>query len=231
MKVKAKKTLKRRLTFEEAKDLECQLMRRQRRGAIPLCYRPKPKERDEGEEPKCQLKYFLPAPTFRFCPQCAIYRRNVSSLWSHRSKKAKEILVEEFRSANFDTIARDKTQLLAINSQLAKELGEKKALLAGLQQEKNEMKAALRDWNVAMQEQYSKNQSLAEQVREGQNQISSLTFHLGREVNDHQATKQLVSATQQSYEGQLNQPTAYQPQMPAYQVEAPFYQTSYQQIA
>jgi hypothetical protein len=132
MKVKAKKTLKRRLTFEEAKDLECQLMRRQRRGAIPLCYRPKPKERDEGEEPKCQLKYFLPAPTFRFCPQCAIYRRNVSSLWSHRSKKAKEILVEEFRSANFDTIARDKTQLLAINSQLAKELGEKKALLAGL---------------------------------------------------------------------------------------------------
>ena len=139
--------------------------------------------------------------------------------------------MEEFRSANFDTIARDKTQLLAMNSQLAKELGEKKTLLAGLQQEKNEMKAALRDWNVAMQEQYSKNQSLAVQVREGQNQISSLTFHLGREVNDHQATKQQVSATQQSYEGQLNQPTAYQQQMPAYQVEAPFYQTSYQQIA
>ena len=82
-----------------------------------------------------------------------------------------------------------------------------------------------------MQEQYSKNLSLAEQVREGQNQISSLTFHLGREVNDHHATKQLVSATQQSHEGQLNQPTAYQPQMLVYQVEAPFYQTSYQQIA
>ena len=64
--------------------------------------------------------------------------------------------MEEFRASNFDIIARDKTQLLTMNAQLAKELDEKKALLACLYQEKNEMKVALRDWNVAMQEQYAK---------------------------------------------------------------------------
>ncbi len=135
--------------------------------------------------------------------------------------------MEEFRSANFDTIARDKTQLLAMNSQLAKELDETKASIAGLYQEKNEMKVAIRDWNVALQNEYAKTQSLAAQVREGQNQISSLTFQLGREASDHQATKLQVSASQQSYEGQVG----YQQQLPAYQVEAPFYQPSYQQLA
>jgi len=225
MRIKAKKSLKRRLSFDEAKDLESNLMRRQRRGAIEPCYRPTPTERDEGEEPKCQLRFFLPAPTFRFCPGCTTYRRNAASLCSVRARKAKELLVEEFRASNFDVLARDKTQLLAMNAQLAKELDEKKALLAGLYQEKNEMKVALRDWNVAMQEQYAKNQSLTVQIREGQTHISSLTFQLGREASDHQATKLQISASNLSYEGQVG----YQQQLPAYQ--APFYQPSYQQLA
>jgi len=135
--------------------------------------------------------------------------------------------VEEFRASNFDVLARDKTQLLAMNARLAKELDETKALIAGLHQEKNEMKVAIRDWNVALQNEYAKTQSLAVQVREGQNQISSLTFQLGREASDHQATKLQISASNLSYEDQVG----YQQHPHAYQVEAPYYQQSYQQLA
>ena len=212
MKVKVQKTLKKRLTKEEANELERQLMRRQRRGAIPHCDRPKPKERDEGALPKCQLRYFLPAPTFRYCPPCVVYRRNLSSLKSHRARQARQYLVEEFRAANLDTISKDKNQLLATNSRLSRELDEKKTVIASLHQDKFEMQNALRDWNSIMQEQYTKTHSLVAQVRDGQNQISSLTFQLGQEVNNHQATKQQMSTTQQVTEGQQNQPTTYQQQ-------------------
>jgi hypothetical protein len=227
MRIKAKKGLKRRLSCDEAKDLESNLMRKQRRGAIEPCYRPTPTERDEGEEPKCQLRFFLLAPTFRYCPACTAYRRNAASLRSVRARKAKEILVEEFRASNFDVLARDKTQLLAMNGRLAKELDETKALIAGLHQEKNEMKVAIRDWNVALQNEYAKTQSLAVQVREGQNQISSLTFQLGREASDHQATKLQIATSNLSYEDQVG----YQQHPHAYQAEAPYYQQPYQQLA
>jgi hypothetical protein len=227
MRIKAKKSLKRRLSFDEAKDLESNLMRRQRRGAIEPCYRPTPTERDQGEEPKCQLRFFLLAPTFRYCPGCTAYMRNVASLRSVRARKAKVILVEEFRASNIDVLARDKTQLVAMNGRLAKELNETKALIAGLHQEKNEMKVAIRDWNVALQNEYAKTQSLAVQVREGQNQISSLTFQLGREASDHQATKLQIATSNLSYEDQVG----YQQHPHAYQAEAPYYQQPYQQLA
>jgi hypothetical protein len=227
MRIKAKKGLKRRLSCDEAKDLEGNLMRKQRRGAIEPCYRPTPTERDQGEEPKCQLRFFLLAPTFRYCPACTAYRRNATSLRSVRARKAKEILVEEFRASNFDVLARDKTQLLAMNGRLAKELNETKALIAGLHQEKNEMKVAIRDWNVALQNEYAKTQSLAVQVREGQNQISALTFQLGREASDHQASKLQIATSNLSYEDQVG----YQQHPHAYQSEAPYYQQPYQQMA
>ena len=227
MRIKAKKSLKHRLSFDEAKDLESNLMRKQRRGAIEPCYRPTPTERDQGEEPKCQLRFFLLAPTFRYCPGCTAYRRNVASLRSVRARKAKVILVEEFRASNIDVLARDKTQLVAMNGRLAKELNETKALIAGLQQEKAEMKVAIRDWNVALQNEYAKTQSLAVQVREGQNQISSLTFQLGREASDHQATKLQIATSNLSYEDQVG----YQQHPHAYQAEAPYYQQPYQQLA
>ena len=109
MRIKAKKGLKRRLSCDEAKDLESNLMRKQRRGAIEPCYRPTPTERDQGKEPKCQLRFFLLAPTFRYCPGCTAYRRNVASLRSVRARKAKVILVEEFRASNIDVLSLAKT--------------------------------------------------------------------------------------------------------------------------
>ena len=223
MRIKAKKGLKRRLSCDEAKGLEDNLMRKQRRGAIEPCYRPTPTERDEGEEPKCQLRFFLLAPTFRFCPGCTAYRRNAASLRSVRARKAKELLVEEFRASNFDVLARDKTQLVAMNGRL----NETKALIAGLHQEKNEMKVAIRDWNVALQNEYAKTQSLAVQIREGQNQISALTFKLGREASDHQASKLQIATSHLSYDDQVG----YQQHPHAYQSEAQYYQQPYQQMA
>ena len=227
MRIKVKKGLKRRLSCDEAKDLESNLMRKQRRGAIEPCYRPTPTERDQGEEPKCQLRFFLLAPTFRYCPGCTAYRRNVASLRSVRARKAKVILVEEFRASNIDVLARDKTQLVAMNGRLAKELNETKALIAGLHQEKNKMKVAIRDWNVALQNEYAKTQSLAVQVREGQNQISALTFQLGREASDHQASKLQIATSHLSYDDQVG----YQQHPHAYQSEAQYYQQPYQQLA
>jgi hypothetical protein len=193
---------------------------------MALCYRPTATKRDQGEEHKCELRFFLLAPTFRYCPGCIVYRRNVAALRSIQAKKAKEILMEEFRASNVDVLARDKSQLVSMNGRLARELNDTKALIAGLQKEKTEMQVAINEWDVALQNESAKTQSLTVQISECQHQISALTFKLGREASDHQASKLQIATSHLSYHDQVGYPQ----HPPAYQSEAHYYQQPYQQL-
>ena len=143
MKTQPKKCLLRRLARSEAKNVEDSLLRKQRRGTMALCGRPTATERSLGEEHKCELRFYVLSPTFRYCPGCIIYRRNVSAIRSIQAKKAKEILMEEFRATNVDVLARDKSHLVSLNSRLAQELRDAEALNNGLQKEKNEWQVAI----------------------------------------------------------------------------------------
>jgi chromosome segregation ATPase len=135
--------------------------------------------------------------------------------------------MEEFRASNIDVLARDKSQLVAMNGRLAKELNDTKALIAGLQKEKNEWQVAINEWDVALQNESAKTQSLTVQISECQHQISALTFKLGREASDHQASKLQIATSHLSYHDQVGYPQ----HPPAYQSEAHYYQQPYQQLA
>ncbi len=226
MKTQPKKCLLRRLARSEAKSVEDSLLRKQRRGTMALCYRPSTTKRNQGEEHKCELRLFLLAPTFRYCPGCIVYRRNVSTIHSIQAKKAKEILMEEFRTNNVDVLTRDKSHLVSINGQLAKELQDAEALITGLQREKNEWQVVINNWEVALQNESAKTQALTVQIGEYQHQISALTFKLGREASDHQASKLQMATSQLTYHDQVGYPQ----HPPAYQSEVLYYQQPYQQL-
>ncbi len=226
MKIQPKKCLIRRLPRSEAKSVEDNLLRKQRRGTMALCYRPTATKRSQGEEHKCELRFFLLAPTFRYCPGCIVYRRNVAAIRSIQAKKAKEILMEEFRATNVDVLTRDKSHLVSMNGRLAKELQDAEALIAGLQREKNEWQVAINDWEVALQNESAKTQALTVQIGEYQHQISALTFKLGREASDHQASKLQIATSHLTYHDQVGYPQ----HPPAYQSEVLYYQQPYQQL-
>ena len=133
--------------------------------------------------------------------------------------------MEEFRASNIDVLARDKSQLVAMNGRLAKELNDTKALIAGLQQEKTEMQVAINEWNVALQNESAKTQALTLQLGECQHQISALTFKLGREASDHQASKLQMAPSHMMYHDQVG----FQQHPQAYQSEGVYYQQPYQQ--
>ena len=135
--------------------------------------------------------------------------------------------MEEFRASNIDVLARDKSHLVSMNGRLAKELHDAEALIAGLQREKNEWQVAINEWEVALQNESAKTQALTVQISECQHQISALTFKLGREASDHQASKLQIATSHLSYDDQMG----YQQHPPAYQSEAQYYQQPYQQLA
>ena len=225
MKTQPKKCLLRRLARSEAKNVEDSLLRKQRRGTMALCGRPTATERSLGEEHKCELRFYVLSPTFRYCPGCIIYRRNVSAIRSIQAKKAKEILMEEFRATNVDVLARDKSHLVSMNSRLAQELRDAEALINGLQKEKNEWQVAINEWEVALQNESAKTQALTLQIGECQHQISALTFKLGREASDHQASKLQMAPSHMMYHDQVG----FQQHPQAYQSEGVYYQQPYQQ--
>ena len=226
MKIQPKKCLIRRLPRSEAKSMEDNLLRKRRRGKMALCCRPTATKRSLGEEHKCELRFYVLSPTFRYCPGCIIYRRNVSAIRSIQAKKAKEILMEEFRATNVDVLARDKSHLVSMNGRLAKELQDAEALIAGLQREKNEWQVAINGWEVALQNESAKTQALTVQISEYQHQISALTFKLGREASDHQASKLQIATSHLTYHDQVGYPQ----HPPAYQSEVLYYQQPYQQL-
>ena len=134
--------------------------------------------------------------------------------------------MEEFRTNNVDVLTRDKSHLVSINGQLAKELQDAEALITGLQREKNEWQVAINEWEVALQNESAKTQALSLQISECQHQISALTFKLGREASDHQASKLQIATSHLTYHDQVGYPQ----HPPAYQSEAHYYQQPYQQL-
>ena len=134
--------------------------------------------------------------------------------------------MEEFRATNVDVLARDKSHLVSMNGRLAKELHDAEALIAGLQKEKNEWQVAINEWDVALQNESAKTQSLTVQISECQHQISALTFKLGREASDHQASKLQIATSHLTYHDQVGYPQ----HPPAYQSEVLYYQQPYQQL-
>ena len=134
--------------------------------------------------------------------------------------------MEEFRATNVDVLARDKSHLVSMNGRLAKELHDAEALIAGLQREKNEWQVAINEWEVALQNESAKTQALTVQIGEYQHQISALTFKLGREASDHQASKLQIATSHLTYHDQVGYPQ----HPPAYQSEVLYYQQPYQQL-
>jgi chromosome segregation ATPase len=134
--------------------------------------------------------------------------------------------MEEFRTNNVDVLTRDKSHLVSINGQLAKELQDAEALITGLQREKNEWQVAITNWEVALQNESAKTQALTVQIGEYQHQISALTFKLGREASDHQASKLQIATSHLTYHDQVGYPQ----HPPAYQSEVLYYQQPYQQL-
>ena len=133
--------------------------------------------------------------------------------------------MEEFRTNNVDVLTRDKSHLVSINGQLAKELQDAEALITGLQREKNEWQVAITNWEVALQNESAKTQALTLQIGECQHQISALTFKLGQEASDHQASKLQIATSHLTYHDQVGFPQ----HPPAYQSEGVYYQQPYQQ--
>ena len=133
--------------------------------------------------------------------------------------------MEEFRATNVDVLTRDKSHLVSMNGRLAKELQDAEALIAGLQREKNEWQVAITNWEVALQNESAKTQALTVQIGEYQHQISALTFKLGREASDHQASKLQIATSHLTYHDQVGYPQ----HPPAYQSEVLYYQQPYQQ--
>jgi len=133
--------------------------------------------------------------------------------------------MEEFRATNVDVLARDKSHLVSMNGRLAKELQDAEALITGLQREKNEWQVVITDWEVALQNESAKTQALTLQLGECQHQISALTFKLGREASDHQASKLQIATSHLTYHDQVGFPQ----HPPAYQSEGIYYQQPYQQ--
>ncbi len=232
-----KKTLlRRRLSPVEATILERKLMYRQRRGEVGQCIRTNAKDRKAGIDFKCVLKHYILAPTFRYCPDCAVYRRSLSHYASMRKKQATKAIVAEFEESTVEVLTRDRKALLDKNQQLAKDVLEMSSTIKKLRKDKAETAAAMQRWHTAMQREFTKTSRLDAELKETQGQVSQLTSQL----TDAQYAQQNYEAQHQAYEAQSAQQHFYnngqyfdqnyfQPPSALYHQAAPVVNAAFQQ--
>ena len=170
------------------------LLCKQRRGQLEPCFRPCSSLRDGGALPFCIPKTYPENPTTRFCPECARYMRNVSSVRAHRAKRAQSLLVMEFQDAAVDTLAQEKSAVLATSEARAKELVELKATMATLKQDIVSQHNALSLANADLYQHQCHSQHMAQQLKTTRADLASHTYWLGKETAAHRITQHKLEA-------------------------------------
>ena len=167
-----------RLSTEQITDLEHVLGIKQRRGNLKECFRPSQQQRDEGEVPKCELRFYVLAPTFRFCPGCKKYRNTLAS-GRHKRKGRKERLEKLTSMATTNSaLDREKEALVKKNTTIQQQLSNKNAAVAQLQEDKVAFCQAARQWHLRFQTELATNSELMQQATVLRDEVSSLTQQL-----------------------------------------------------
>ena len=167
-----------RLSPKQTTDLERVLGIKQRRGNLKECFRPSQQQRDEGEVPKCELRFYLLAPTFRFCPGCRRYRSTLAS-GRHKKKIRKERLDKLTSMATTNSaLDREKEALVKKNTAIQQQLLDKNAAVARLQEDKVAFCQAARQWHLRFQSELATNSELMQQATVLRDEVPSLTQQL-----------------------------------------------------
>ena len=179
--------LRRRLSPKEASAWEYKLLGMQRRGHLKECQRPGAKQRRLNVQFKCELKHYVLAPTFRYCPGCITYRNSLSHYKSLEKRRAKEGIIAGFEQSNLAVLARDKKSLLDQNEKLTRDGLEMSSIIEKLRQDKIENAASVQRWNEAMQRELIKSGRLTDEVSQTRGEVATLTARLLQAQELHRA--------------------------------------------
>ena len=167
-----------RLSPKQTADLERILCTKQRRGNLKECFRPSQQQREEGEVPKCELRFYVLAPTFRFCPGCKKYRNTLAS-GRHKKKTRQERLEKLSAMATINSaLDREKEDLVRKIANIQQQLSNKNAEVARLQEDKMAFCQAARQWHLKFQSELATNSELMQQATVLRDEVSSLAQQL-----------------------------------------------------